>query len=59
MTTFADQLNIPMGLLPTEKGVICFDIPNIVLLRDNDGDDKADERIKLLGPSIQLAILTE
>jgi putative heme-binding domain-containing protein len=50
VTTFADKLNIPMGLLPTAGGVICFNIPDIVFLRDNDGDDKADERIKLLGP---------
>ena len=50
VTTFADKLNIPMGLLPTKGGVICFNIPDIVFLRDNDGDDKADERIKLLGP---------
>jgi putative heme-binding domain-containing protein len=50
VTTFADKLNIPMGLLPTAGGVICFNIPDIVFLRDNDGDDKADERIKILGP---------
>ncbi len=50
VTTFADKLNIPMGLLPTDGGVICFNIPDIVFLRDNDGDDKADERIKILGP---------
>ena len=50
VTTFADKLNIPMGLLPTADGVICFNIPDIVFLRDNDGDDKADERIKILGP---------
>ncbi len=50
ITTFADNLNIPMGLLPTKGGVICFNIPDIVFLRDNDGDDHCDERIKLLGP---------
>ncbi|OYW13364.1 MAG: hypothetical protein B7Z55_16980, partial [Planctomycetales bacterium 12-60-4] len=50
VTTFADKLNIPMGILPTAGGVICFNIPDIVFLRDNDGDDKADERIKILGP---------
>ena len=50
VTTFADKLNIPMGLLPTAGGVICFNIPDIIFLRDNDGDDKADERIKILGP---------
>lgn len=48
--TFADELNIPIGLLPVEKGVICFSIPNIWWLKDNDGDDRVDERIKLLGP---------
>lgn len=50
VTTFADKLNIPMGLLPTAGGVICFNIPDIVFLRDNDGDDRADERVKILGP---------
>lgn len=48
--TFADQLNIPMGLLPVADGVICFSIPNIWHLKDTNGDDVADERIKLLGP---------
>lgn len=50
VTTFADKLNIPMGLLPVRDGVICFNIPSIYYLRDTDGDDKCDERIKLLGP---------
>lgn len=49
-TTFADGLNIPIGLLPVADGVICFSIPNLWLLRDSDGDDRVDERIKLLGP---------
>lgn len=50
VSTFADQLNIPMGLLPVADGVICFNIPDIVLLRDTDGDDRCDERVKILGP---------
>lgn len=49
-TTFADGLNIPIGLLPVKDGVICFSIPNLWLLRDTDGDDHVDERVLLLGP---------
>ncbi len=49
-TTFADGLNIPMGLLPVADGVICFSIPNLWLLRDTNGDDHVDEKIQLLGP---------
>lgn len=48
--TFAEGLNIPMGLYPVDNGVICFDIPNIVRLDDTDGDGVADRRTKLLGP---------
>ncbi len=49
-TKFADGLNIPIGVLPVTQGAICFSIPNLWLLRDLDGDDRVDERIKLLGP---------
>ena len=49
-TTFADGLNIPIGLVPVADGVICFSIPNIWHLRDTDGDGKADERTVLYGP---------
>jgi putative heme-binding domain-containing protein len=48
--TFADELNIPIGLLPVQDGVICFSIPKLWLLKDIDGDDRVDQRIKLLGP---------
>ncbi len=48
--TFADGLNIPIGILPVHDGAICFSIPHIWYLRDTDGDDSCDERIKLLGP---------
>lgn len=50
VTTFADRLNIPMGLLPVEDGVICFSIPYIWYLRDIDGDDRVDQRQPILGP---------
>jgi putative heme-binding domain-containing protein len=49
-TTFADKLNIPMGILPYRDGVICFEIPNIVFLRDTDGDSVCDRREVILGP---------
>ncbi|MEO8269104.1 MAG: PVC-type heme-binding CxxCH protein [Aureliella sp.] len=49
-TTFADGLNIPIGILPVKDGVICYSIPNLWLLRDTDGDDHVDERVLLLGP---------
>ncbi|MEE2640177.1 MAG: PVC-type heme-binding CxxCH protein [Planctomycetota bacterium] len=48
--TFADGLNIPMGLLHYREGVICFSIPNIWYLRDTDGDDRVDRREILFGP---------
>ncbi|MBX3421100.1 MAG: c-type cytochrome [Pirellulaceae bacterium] len=48
--TFADQLNIPMGLLPVADGVICFNLPWVWHLQDNDGDDRVDHHHKLLGP---------
>ncbi|HUG91620.1 MAG TPA: PVC-type heme-binding CxxCH protein [Planctomycetaceae bacterium] len=49
-TTFADGLNIPIGLYPYKDGVICWSIPYIWHLRDTDGDGKCDERIRLYGP---------
>jgi putative heme-binding domain-containing protein len=49
-TTFADGLNIPIGLLPVADGVICYSIPNIWHLRDTDGDGRADSRRVLYGP---------
>ncbi len=48
--TFADGLNIPIGLLPYGDGVLCFSIPNILYLRDKDHDGVCDTREILLGP---------
>lgn len=50
ITTFADGLNIPIGLYPYGDGVICYSIPNIWYLRDTDGDGRCDVREKLYGP---------
>lgn len=50
ITTFADKLNIPIGLYPYRDGVICYSIPNIWFLRDTDGDDVCDTREILYGP---------
>ena len=50
VTVFADELNIPIGLIPYGDGVICFSIPNIWYLRDTNGDDKCDTREVLYGP---------
>ncbi|MBL9133868.1 MAG: c-type cytochrome, partial [Verrucomicrobiaceae bacterium] len=55
ITVFADELNIPTGVLPWHKpehkaGCIAFSIPNIWYFADTDGDDKADVREVLFGP---------
>ena len=50
VTVFADELNIPIGLIPYRDGVICFSIPNIWFLRDTDGDGRCDKREILYGP---------
>ncbi len=50
ITTFADNLNIPIGLYPYRDGVIAFSIPNIWFLRDTDGDGRCDKREVLYGP---------
>ncbi len=59
--TFANGLNIPIGIYPypsrkdeatgkTIQGAIVWSISFIWDLRDTDGDDVCDERIKLYGP---------
>ena len=50
ITTFADGLNIPIGLYPYRDGVIAYSMPNIWFLRDTDGDGRADHREVLYGP---------
>ncbi len=55
VTTFANGLNIPTGVLPWHKpehkdGCIAFSIPNIWYFADTDGDGRADLREILFGP---------
>ncbi len=54
VTTFADGLNIPIGVLPLPRApgaagdsVLVFSIPAIWRLTDTDGDGRADRREKL------------
>ncbi|MFI5459576.1 MAG: PVC-type heme-binding CxxCH protein [Isosphaerales bacterium] len=49
--TFADGLNIPIGLLPlpNSREALVHNIPNIYLMRDTDGDGRADVREVLYG----------
>ena len=51
-TTFAEGLNIPIGVLPgiDGKGAIVYSIPNIYRMSDTNGDGKADKREVLYGP---------
>lgn len=49
-TDFADDLNIPIGILPVSEGAIGFSIPNIYRFVDSGGDGRADERHTLYGP---------
>lgn len=49
-TTFADGLNIPMGLYPFRDACIAFSIPHIWKFEDLDGDGVSDQRSKLYGP---------
>jgi putative heme-binding domain-containing protein len=49
VTPFVEGLNIPIGLLPTAKGVIVHSIPRIWACADEDGDGRAEKREPLLG----------
>ncbi len=48
VTTFAEGLNIPMGVLPFGDGTLVYGIPSLDRHIDSDGDGVADERIPLL-----------
>ena len=43
-TDFAEGLTFPNGLLPWKGGLIVTCAPDVLYLRDTDGDGKADER---------------
>lgn len=48
-TVFADKLHMPIGIEFAPEGVYVTQEPNLVLLRDTDGDDHADSREIVLG----------
>ena len=50
ITTFAEGLNIPIGVYPYQNGAIAYNIPNIYQFRDTDGDGKSDQQEMLYGP---------
>ena len=43
-TVFADNLNLPTGIVFARKGIIVAAPPKFIYLEDTDGDDKADVR---------------
>lgn len=47
-TLFADGLNFPTGLLTWRDGVIVTAAPDVLFLKDTNGDGKADSTEKLL-----------
>ncbi len=50
VTTFADDMNIPIGILPLPDGQSCLvsNVGSILKLTDTDGDGKADTRETIL-----------
>jgi putative heme-binding domain-containing protein len=50
VTTFADGLNIPIGVLPIRHGALVYSIPNIYRMLDTRARGKADKRELVLGP---------
>jgi putative heme-binding domain-containing protein len=49
ITTFATNLNIPIGLYPYKDGALAYSIPYIYHFRDTNGDDHADTKEIFLG----------
>lgn len=49
ITTFAEGLNLPIGLLPYRQGVLAFSIPNIYYLADTNAAGHADTKELVLG----------
>ena len=49
ITTFAGDLNVPIGRMPCRDGVIAFSIPNIYYFADTNGDGYADTKEFVLG----------
>ncbi len=49
ITTFADGLNIPIGIYPYRGGAIAYSIPYIYRFEDTNGDGRADQKERFLG----------
>ncbi len=47
-SVFIDSLNYPTSVMPWRDGVIVIAAPEVILFRDTDGDDIADDRETLL-----------
>ena len=47
-TTFADHLHCPTGFEIVPQGVLVAQAPDLVLLKDTDGDDRADVRERVI-----------
>jgi len=47
-TVFADKLHVPTGIELGDGGVYVSQQPNLMFLKDTNGDDKADERTLIL-----------
>ncbi len=43
-TVYADRLHLPIGIELGDGGVYVSQMPNMMFLKDSDGDDKADSR---------------
>ena len=41
---FADDLNIPIGIIPVKDGAIGYSIPHVYRFYDSDGDGKSEKR---------------
>ncbi|HUR46759.1 MAG TPA: PVC-type heme-binding CxxCH protein [Candidatus Saccharimonadales bacterium] len=50
VTTFANGLNIPIGLYPYKNGVISLSLPNISFYQDTDHNGMSDKIDQVLGP---------
>ena len=48
MTVFADHLHCPTGFEFYNGGVLVAQAPDLMFLKDTDGDDKADLRVRVL-----------
>lgn len=44
VTTFAEGLNFPASIMPFRDGLLVADSPDILFVKDNDGDGQVDER---------------